>query len=257
MTSEDHPLIRYAVEAGIARLTLDRPPLNVINIPMLDQLESALEVLSEEDGVRVLMLGAEGKLFSAGVDVADHTADKVGQMIPAMDRVCQLLASFPVPTLAAVHGHALGGGLELVLCCDLAVMAEGATIGQPEIQLAAIAPIATLRLSALAGYRTAADLVLTGRRMSANEALRAGLVNAVLPKDELGSWVDEKAGQISSLSRAALRLAKRALSLGFGDWAEKMPEMERLYLDELMSTADAHEGLAAFLEKRSPAWKHE
>jgi cyclohexa-1,5-dienecarbonyl-CoA hydratase len=257
MASDNNSLVHYDIADGIARLTLDRPPLNVINIPMLDQLESALAVLSDDDSVRVLVLGAEGKLFSAGVDVADHTADKVGLMIPAMDHVCRLLAFFPAPTLAVVHGHALGGGLELVLCCDLAVMAEGATIGQPEIQLAAIAPIAALRLSYLTSYRTAADLVLTGRRMSAGEALQAGLVNAVVSKEELGSWVDQKAGQISSLSRAALRLAKRSLAMGFGDWTAKMPDMERLYLDELMNTADAHEGLAAFLEKRSPAWKHE
>ena len=256
MTSEPDRLVRCEKAPGIARLTIDRPPLNVINIPMLEQLESALGELSKDDSLRVLVLNARGKLFSAGVDVGDHTADKVGQMIPSMDRVCRLLAFFPVPTLAVVHGHALGGGMELVLCCDLAVMAEEATVGQPEIQLAAIAPIAALRLTYLTGYRTAADLVLTGRRMSAGEALGAGLVNAVLPREELDSWVEAIVGQISGLSGAALRLAKRSLAMGFGDWTGKMPEMERLYLDDLMSTADAHEGLAAFLEKRSPVWKH-
>ena len=203
-----------------------------------------------------MILQATGNLFSAGVDVADHTAEKVGEMIPLVDRVCRLLADFPVPTIARVHGHALGGGCELVLCCDLAVLAEGAGLGQPEIRLAAIAPVAALRLAYLTGYRASADLLFTGRRFNSSEALHAGLVNAVVPGDQLDDWVSAKVQSLTGLSRAALRLAKRALLLGYQDWAEKMPEMERLYLDDLMSTSDAHEGLDAFLEKRSPVWKH-
>lgn len=241
---------------GASFLTLKRAPLNVLDIATLTQLESALAELTRDESLRVLVLKAEGKMFSAGVDVADHTPDKVGAMIPLFDRVCRALANFPAPTLAVVHGHALGGGCELILCCDLAVMVDTAKIGQPEIQLAAIAPIAAMRLPQLVGYRNAADMLFTGRALTADEALKMGLVNAVVAADGLDAWVEEKVSKLTSLSRAALTMTKRALHLGFGAWDSSAAELERLYLDELMKTADAHEGLAAFMEKRAAVWKH-
>jgi cyclohexa-1,5-dienecarbonyl-CoA hydratase len=256
MTSQNDQFITYHFQEGIGTLTLDRPPLNVLHIPMLAQMEALLGDLAGDESLRVLVVRAEGKLFSAGVDVAAHTVEKVGEMIPLVDRVCRSLADFPTPTIAAVHGHALGGGCELVLCCDLAVMAEGAALGQPEIQLASIAPIASLRLAYLTGFRTAADMLFTGRRISASEALRAGLVNAVVPLDRVQTWVNEKAEALAGLSRSALILAKRALLHGYAKWAEALPAVEHLYLKDLMGTADAHEGLAAFMEKRSPVWQH-
>ena len=135
-------------KAGVGTLTLHRPPVNVINIPMLREIKDALQVAAEDPNLKVLQLRAEGKLFSAGVDVLDHTAERVDEMMGLFDKVCLSLAEFPVPTIAVVQGHALGGGCELVICCDMAWMAEGATIGQPEIKLAVIAPIAALRLPA-------------------------------------------------------------------------------------------------------------
>lgn len=248
--------INVETKNGASTLTLNRASLNVLNIAALSQLESALTELSRDESVRILILRAQGKMFSAGVDVADHTPDKVGEMIPLFDRACQLLANFPCPTLAVVHGHALGGGCELVLCCDLAVMVESAKIGQPEIQLAAFAPIAAMRLPRMVGYRAAADMLLTGRTLTADEALKLGLVNAVVPADGLEQWVQEKTAQLSGLSRVALTMTKRALQIGFGAWDSSAAELERLYLDELMKTEDAREGLAAFMEKRAAAWKH-
>lgn len=248
--------ISIETKNGASTLTLNRAPLNVLNIAALSQLESTLIELSRDESIRVLILRAEGKMFSAGVDVADHTPDKVGEMIPLFDHVCRALANFPCPTLAVVHGHALGGGCELVLCCDLAVMTENAKIGQPEIQLAAFAPIAAMRLPLMVGYRAAADMLLTGRTLTADEALKMGLVNAVLPADGIEAWVEEKVTQLSKLSRVALTMTKRALQSGFGAWDASASELERLYLDELMKTEDAHEGLAAFMEKRTVVWKH-
>lgn len=257
MVEEPENFITYELQDGRATLTLNRPPLNVLNIAMLRQLEAAISTLEGDKSVRLLVLQAEGKFFSAGVDVADHTAEKVGEMIPLFDHVCRALAEFPTPTLAVVHGHALGGGCELVLCCDLAVMVAGAKIGQPEIKLGAIAPIAALRLPLFVGYRTAADMLFSGSTLNAQEAYQAGLVNAVVPSEQLSSWVQEKALQLLELSGAALRFTKRALQLGFNNWADGLEELDRIYLQELMSTADSQEGLAAFLEKRYPVWKHE
>ncbi len=256
MESESSYIITSGIQDGVVHLTLNRPPLNVMHIPMLQQMEASLSELAQDEAVRVLVVQAEGKAFSAGVDVTDHTADKVGEMIPLFNRVCRDLADFPVPTLASVSGHALGGGCELVLCCDLAVMSEAAKIGQPEIQLAALAPIAALRLPYLVGYRAAADLLFTGRSMTSREALQLGLINAVVPQEQISDWVHEKATQLTRLSRTALSLNKRALLQGFGNWASTLPEMEGLYLLDLIDTDDAKEGLAAFIEKRLPVWKH-
>lgn len=257
MTKDNDVYIEVSTRAGVGTVTLNRPPVNVINIPFLKQLGEGIEKLSEDPHVRALILRAEGKLFSAGVDVADHTDEKVGVMIPLFDKVCHQLADFPVPTIAVVHGHALGGGCELVICCDFAVMAAEAKIGQPEIQLAALAPVAALRLPYMIGYRATADMLLTGRSLSAEEALAIGLVNAVVAQDELDKWVEDKVEKLTSLSRVALVLNKRALGLGYENWARNLGDMEDLYLNELMATADAHEGLAAFMDKRPPVWKHE
>ncbi len=248
--------ISVETKNGASTLTLRRAPLNVLDIATLTQFESALTELTRDESIRVLVLKAEGKMFSAGVDVADHTPDKVGGMIPLFDRVCRALANFPAPTIAVVHGHALGGGCELVLCCDLAVMTDHAKIGQPEIQLAAIAPIAALRLPQLVGYRNAADILFTGRSLTADEALKMGLVNAVVSAEQLEQWVEDKVTKLTSLSRVALTMTKRALHIGFGAWDSSAAELERLYLEELMKTEDAREGLTAFMEKRAAVWRH-
>ncbi len=248
--------ISTEIKEGVAYLTLKRPPVNVIHIPMIKQLKEALDGLAQNSAVRVLILQAEGKLFSAGVDVADHTADKVGEMIPSFNGVCCALADFPAPTIAAVTGHALGGGCELVICCDIAVMSEKAKIGQPEIQLACFAPIAAMRLPFLVGYSAAADLMFTGRNLNAQEALSLGLANAVVPVEQVLEWADAKAAQLKGLSGSALALCKKALNMGYGNWANCRSEVERLYLEDLMDTADVHEGLESFMEKRPPVWQH-
>lgn len=256
MSSNQNQFITISQQAGVGYLVLNRPPVNVINLVLLQEIESALADMAQWSEIRVLVLQAAGKLFSAGVDIADHTKEKVGEMIPLFNRVCQALADFPRPTIAAVQGHALGGGCELVICCDLAVMAETAKIGQPEIQLASFAPVAALRLPYLVGYRAAADLMFNGRNLTASEAHEMGLINAVVPLDEVAGWAKSCADHLASLSQPALTLAKQALSLGYGNWAREMQTVERLYLNDLMSSADAHEGLAAFLEKRKPVWQH-
>ncbi len=256
MSDLNPQFVGWQVGEGIGTLTLKRPPLNVINLAMIRELASVLNAAARDETLRVLVVRAEGKLFSAGVDVADHTADKVGEMIPQFDRVCATLADFPTPAVAVVHGHALGGGCELALCCDLILAAEGANFGQPEIKLATIAPIAALRLPALVGYRRAAELLFTGEAIGAVEAARIGLVNRAVPAGELDWTVEQVVGKLLALSGAALRVCKRAARLG-DDWSARgLPATEKLYLEDLMSTADAHEGVASFIEKRSPVWRH-
>jgi cyclohexa-1,5-dienecarbonyl-CoA hydratase len=247
--------VEWRAGEGVGQLTLKRPPLNILNLAMLRETGSVLESVAQDESLRVLVVRAEGKAFSAGVDVADHTADKAGEMIPLFDRVCAALADFPAPTLAVVHGHALGGGCELALCCDLVVAAEGANFGQPEIKLATIAPVAALRLPGLVGYRRAAELLFTGEAVGAAEAARIGLINRAVPAAELESAVEQYVGKLRALSGAALRVCKKAARRGGNGWS-KLAAMEKLYLEELMSTQDAHEGVASFIEKRAPIWKH-
>ena len=248
--------VSVAAENGVARLVLHRPPVNVLNLDALRELQAALDLAADDLVLKMLVLSAEGRVFSAGVDVADHTLDKVGEMIPAFDLVCRRLAELPCVTLAVVQGNALGGGCELVACCDLALMARGARIGQPEIQLAAIAPIAALRLPALVGPRWAARLLYTGEALDADQAAAIGLVTEAVDADALTKTEEMWIGRLSSLSTPALRLTKRALLMGMKGLGEGLPAMETLYLRELMSTEDAQEGLRAFLEKRKPVWRH-
>ncbi len=256
MTEKSFEFLKYSSIEGIGYLTIIRPPVNVIHIPMLHEFEQALELASGEPDLKVLILNAEGKFFSAGVDVADHTPDRVGVMIPLFDRICKMLAEFPLPTIAKVHGHALGGGCELVICCDFAYMAEGARIGQPEIQLAAMAPIAALRLPMLVGPRWTARILFTGEQIEAFKAEEIGLIDGALPSGELGSVVDDLTRKLSQLSAAALRMNKKGYLMGLAGWDADLDDMEQLYLNELMGTEDAFEGLQAFMEKRKPVWKN-
>ncbi len=246
---------RYSVETGVARLTIDRPPANVLHLEALRELTAAVEAASADRTLKALVLSAEGKTFSAGVDVADHTPERVGEMIPAFDRLCLQLSQLPCVTLAVVQGHALGGGCELVACCDLAIMARGARIGQPEIQLAVFAPVAALRLPLLIGPRWSARLLLTGETLEADQAAEIGLVTEAVDAHDLAkaeeSWIE----RLRSFSTPALQMTKRALLLGLRGLGEGLPDVERLYLQELMATEDAREGLQAFLEKRKPTWR--
>jgi cyclohexa-1,5-dienecarbonyl-CoA hydratase len=256
--TEVRSCVDQGAAAGIGRLSLNRPPLNVLNMDMLRHLRAALETLAEDRSLRVLVLRADPALrvFSAGVDVADHTPERVHDLIPLFDDVCRSLAGFPLPTLAVVHGHALGGGCELAMSCDLVLAAEGANFGQPEIRLATIAPVAALRLPGLVGYRRAAELLFTGTSVSAGDAARIGLINRAVPAPELDAAAEQLAGQLAGLSGAALRICKQALRQGDPRWYEGLPAVEQLYLEGLMATADAVEGVAAFMDRRSPVWRH-
>jgi cyclohexa-1,5-dienecarbonyl-CoA hydratase len=250
--------IRFEKRDGAARLVLDKPPLNVLNIAMMREINTALESLREDTTVKVLVFeAAEGsKAFSAGVDVSEHTAEMVEEMIEVFHRIFRLLDALEVPTVAVVGGAALGGGCELALFCDMIIASEKASFGQPEIQVGVLAPVAAVALSRIIGPKKTMELLLTGDRIRAAEAERLGLVNKVVPPDELGAAADELVGKLSRLSAAVLRLTKRAVQVGsVGRFDKGLKAVEDLYLGPLMDTEDAHEGLAAFMEKRKPVWK--
>lgn len=243
---------------GVARLTLNDPPLNVLNIAMMGEIVTALEGLKDDQAVKVLVFeAAEGsKAFSAGVDVSEHTAEMVGEMIDVFHRIFRLLDKLEIPTVAVVGGAALGGGCELALFCDMVIASEKASFGQPEIQVGVYPPIAVVKLPEIVGPKKAMEMVLVGDRIRADEALRLGLVNHIVPPEELPSAAEAFVGKLASLSGALLRLTKRAVRIGSTQpFAEGLAAVEDLYLGPMMATEDAHEGLAAFMEKREPVWK--
>lgn len=243
-------------EGALARLVLDRPPVNVLDIAALEELSGALTAASAMTGVRVLTLSGCGKAFCAGVDVADHTGERVGRMLDAFHDVVRHIMTFEVPVVALVHGAALGGGWELALACDIVLARDDLKAGLPEIRLGVFPPVAAALLARLAGRQRAMELVLSGRTFGAAEAQALGLVSHVYPAGDFGAASAAYVGELAGLSGSALRLAKLAVGAGsalpFGAALERAEEIYRL---ELMETPDAREGLAAFMEKRPPVWQ--
>jgi cyclohexa-1,5-dienecarbonyl-CoA hydratase len=243
---------------GIATITMNRPPLNVLHIPMMAEFNTALEsVLSGEDPVAVVIRAA-GKAFSAGVDIADHTVEKVGDMIRMFHGIFRKLAATDALTIAVVHRAALGGGCELACFCDIVLASERAKFGQPEVQVGVFPPVAACIFPAQIGIKKAVELTALGMTVDAKEAHWIGLVNEVYPADEFDARVDAYLDGIRKLSRPVVRMAKRATMLTAREQIlSHLEKAERLYLDDLMKLSDAHEGIAAFMEKRTPKWKHE
>lgn len=248
--------IRVDFQLPVARLTLHHPPLNVIDFAMMDELAQVLAEVDARSDVSTLLLSGAGKSFSVGVDVAAHTPDKVADMLAKFHSVIRALISSKKVTIAAVHGHCLGGGAELAMVCDLVYTVDTALWGFPEIKLGCYPPVAATALAALVGQKHAADLILTGRNISGTEAARIGLANRDVADTELELAVKEATQQLSSLSPAALAITKKANYAWDSMHFDKgLARAEKIYLDELMKTEDVSEGINAFLEKRQPVWK--
>ena len=242
-------------DRGTAWVTLDRPPLNIMDIPMMHALGKALHRLTPESRF-IVFQGGGPKGFSAGAEVRDHTPDRVAEMLGAFHGIFRQLWHSDCLTIAAVHGHCLGGGCELATFCDFVVATESAQFGQPEIKLGCFPPVALVTLPALIGPRAALDLILTGRTIPAREAERLGLVTRVVADDALAQGVDALLGELRAMSPAVLHMSRRALWQRTGlDFDRALHETEELYLQELMKTEDAPEGIRAFLEKRAPVWR--
>ncbi len=247
--------IKLEVAEGTATLTLCREPLNVLNIAMMREINQALDTLQGQD-LKCLLIKAEGKAFSAGVDVGEHLGDKVHEMIEVFHGIFRRLDALGLVTLASVQGAALGGGCELVAACDLVVASEKAKLGQPEIQVGVFPPVAALIFPRQLGYKKALELILTGEVIDARQAQAIGLVNQVVPPEELQSATQALVDKLKALSGLVLRLTKQAVREGLmDDTAAGLAKIESIYLDQLMNTHDAEEGLKAFLEKRKPVWQ--
>jgi cyclohexa-1,5-dienecarbonyl-CoA hydratase len=243
------------VHAPLARLVLRNPPLNVIDIPMMEELAQALGGIEARSDVSVVLVSGEGKAFSAGVDVAAHTPDKVDGMLLKFHGVIRVLVTSKKVTVAAVRGHCLGGGAELAMVCDVAYTTASAQWGFPEIKLACYPPVACTALAALVGQKRAAELILTGRTISGVEAAKMGLANRAVADEELTGVVDHTVQELLRLSPAVLAVTKKASYAWDAMHFDKgLARAEKIYLEELIKMADAQEGIRAFMEKRSPIW---
>jgi cyclohexa-1,5-dienecarbonyl-CoA hydratase len=231
-------------------VSLDRPPLNVLDIPTIRELLATLEPLAGRRDVKVVVLrSALPRVFSAGVDVRDHTRDRVGEMLESFHAVFRLLDGLPQATVASVDGRCLGGGCELAAFCDVVLATPASTFGQPEIDVGCFPPVAAVLFPRLMG-RAAFEMVLTGQAVSAAEAARAGLITRVV--GDLAVETERTVAALAHKSGAVLGLARRALR---GPWFEpELSRVEGLYREHLLPTQDVEEGVRAFLEKRKPEW---
>ena len=238
----------------VARLTLANPPVNVIDFAMMDELVAALEQVEQRPDISIIVLAGSERAFSVGVDVRAHTPDQVPEMLGKFHSVIRSLLATRKLTIAAVRGNCLGGGAELALVCDLVYTSTAATWGFPEITLACFPPVAAVALAAVVGQKRAADLVLTGRIFKGDEAAAIGLANAAVADGEVE--VQKAVARAAKLSPAALAMAKKAFYAWDAIHLDKgLARAEKIYIDELMATNDAREGIQAFIDKRQPVWK--
>jgi len=248
--------VRLRYEPPVARLSLQNPPLNVIDIAMMEELAEALVEIEARPDVLVIVFAGSGENFSAGVDVAAHTADRVEAMLAKFHAVIHLVVNSKKVSIAGVYGHCLGGGAELALVCDLGYTAESATWGFPEIKLGCYPPVAVTALAAVVGQKHAADLILTGRSITGAEAANIGLANRAVPGERVEAALQESIQHFKNLSPAALAVTKKAMYAWDSIHFDKgLARAEKIYLDDLMRTEDAQEGINAFLQKREPLWK--
>jgi cyclohexa-1,5-dienecarbonyl-CoA hydratase len=250
--------VRVQRAGRLISITLDRPPLNVLDIALLRELDAAMDTCTAEKGVAAVVLRGSGeRAFSAGVDIKDHTREKVPEMLEVVHGAMRKLLALPQVTIARVQGLCLGGGCELASCCDFVVASEDSSFATPEILVGCYPPVALARFSSLIGYRRAADMILTGRTLSAQEALSMGLISRVAPRGQLETALAGLLDELLAKSASVLRVTLKGLrELSLRGFADALQRSEEIYCNELLATKDVEEGVRAFLDKRKPRWSH-
>ena len=249
--------IRSTIGGNCARVFIDRPPLNILDLETIRRLREALEDVLANRAVLLVELHGTDNAFCAGVEIRDHFPERAPAMLREFHALIRSVLYARVPIIAVVRAHCLGGGMELALASDFVIAAENASFGQPEIQVGCFAPVASVLLPRLVPEKKALELLLTGDRISGSAAERLGLINRVAPPSSLDSELERFRMKLLAQSAAVLPLARKAARLDSrSSFESALRESERIYLDELLKTEDAVEGLNAFLEKRQPEWRN-
>ena len=252
--SENPLKVSLERDGRLLRLTLARPKANIIDAAMIAALQAALTEHLPKSGLRAVLLSAEGTHFSFGASVEEHLPDSCAQMLHQLHALILQLVESPVPVLVAVRGQCLGGGLEVAAAGHLLFAAPNAMLGQPEIKLGIYAPAASCLLPERIGQAQAEDMLFSGRSITAEEACKIGLVTLVAddPDQAALDYFDQN---LAPLSASAIRYAVRAARADLQQRIKaKLAAVEQMYLEELMSTHDAVEGLTAFIAKRPAEW---
>src|ERR1700674_168446 len=253
----DFEFIRYHVEGPVARLTLQRPEHNLLNEQMLRELADGIGLVAENGAVKLIVLDAGGKVFSAGVDIGEYTGERAFSMLDAFHAACIAMVEAPQPVLVVVDGAAIGGGAELVAYGDLVVATPRARFALPEITIGMFPPLASTMFPHIVGPKRALELILTGEAMTAERARELGLVNRLVPEAQLQTAVNELIAKITAQSGAVLGMAKKAVLAGMGmSLRDSLRNSMNIFLNELYRLEDSQEGLRALLEKRKPQWKN-
>ncbi len=241
---------------GVATITLDRPPQNLLNIEMMEQMNSAVLALRDRHELKVLVLRGNGAAFCGGVDLADHTRDKVSRMLQVFHRIFETMRLVDVIAVAAVDGPALGGGFELAIGCNMVVASESAVFGLPQIKMGLFPPLAAVVLPRAGLRRKAMEWILTGDEIASSELQQFGIVNRVFPDAEFDDQLLRFVEKLTAKSGPVLQLAKRAqLESYYATYEEGLYKVENTYLRDLMSLEDSREGIEAAREGREPKWR--
>jgi cyclohexa-1,5-dienecarbonyl-CoA hydratase len=251
--------VHYTHNNSVAQVILDDGKGNILDKIMMKELSDQLDSFKENSELKLITFEGAGKHFSFGASVEEHTKENAAAMLKQFHQLFYSIIDLSIPTLAKISGQCLGGGLELALACNFIFADKSAKLGQPEILLGVFAPPASVILPMKIGNALAEDLLITGKTITADYGKSIGLINEVLEtRDELEKSIDEWIEKnISGKSASSLKYAVKAARWSFNKkLREALPLLEELYLNELMETEDANEGINSFIEKRKPVWKN-
>jgi cyclohexa-1,5-dienecarbonyl-CoA hydratase len=254
---EEFEFVKFAIDGGVARITLNRPEHNLLNEVMLREISDAITSAGERDDIKLLVLDSACKVFCGGIDIGEYTSQRVFQMLDAFHGAFSAMLEIGKPVVCVVNGPAIGGGAELAAFGDLVIASPKARFAQPEITIGVFPPLASTILPFLVGPKTALELVLTGEAVTAERALELGLINRLVPEAQLEQAVKDLVARITAHSGPVLTMAKKAILGGMGlSLRDGMKNSMNIFLNELYRLEDSQEGLRALVEKRKPNWKN-
>src|ERR1700687_23323 len=254
---EQFEYVKCRIDAGVARMTLNRPEHNLLNEAMLREIAGGITHAGQRDDVKLIVLDSACKVFCGGIDIGEYTSQRVFQMLDAFHGAFSGMLEVGKPVVCVVNGPAIGGGAELAAFGDLVIATPKARFAQPEISIGVFPPLASTILPFLVGPKRALEIILTGEAITAERALELGLVTRLVPEAKLEATVNELVTRITAHSGPVLAMAKRAILGGMGlSLREGLKKSMNIFLNELYRLEDSQEGLRALVEKRKPNWKN-